>query len=168
MTHYRRTLSFGSPPNPNGDLHLGHMSGPFLSADVFIRHRRMLGEDAHYVVGTDDNQVWTAAKAAQMGKTPQEAADHFAEKIAKTFEAARLRVGHFYRPNAWPPYKELTYEVARKLHADGHLVARDAPATVCPDTGRYLFEVDLRQWLRELWPAQQLCRPHRPGGQSHR
>lgn len=43
-----------TPPTPNGDLHLGHLSGPFLSADVFARRMKQLGHDAIVVSYTDD------------------------------------------------------------------------------------------------------------------
>ncbi len=136
-----RTIAYPSPPNPNGDLHLGHLAGPVLSADIFVRHRRMLGDPAYFVIGTDDNQVWTAAMAAKRGTTPQATADHFADKIAATMEKAGIDCAHYYRPNASPYHTELVHDIVRKLHAAGHLVAKDAPALVCDSCDLYLFEV---------------------------
>ncbi len=137
----KRTVIYGSPPNPNGDMHLGHMSGPYLTADILVRHRRMLGEDAHLAIGTDDNQCWTAAKASQLGLEPQETADRFATEITKTLDSARLNVSAFYRPNAGERYSELVCDAVEKLYAQGHLVAREAPALVCEGCSQYLFEV---------------------------
>ncbi len=136
----RRVLVFGSPPNPNGDLHLGHLAGPYLSADVYTRYRRMLGDDAYYALGTDDNQVWTAAKAEQEGVEAQELADRYAGEIHETLRRAQVEVDWFYRPNRSLHHRQLVRTMVERLWADGHLVARDAPALVCERCDRYLFE----------------------------
>jgi len=137
-----RTIAYPSPPNPNGDLHLGHLSGPVLSADVYIRHRRLLGDPAYFVLGTDDNQVWTVAMADKRGETPQETADHFAEKIGGTMAEAKVDCAHLYRPNTSAYHADLVNEIACKLYEDGHLVAEDAPSLVCENCDDlYLFEV---------------------------
>lgn len=137
----RRVLMFGSPPNPNGDLHLGHLVGPYFSADVYKRFRRMLGDDPYYAVGTDDNQIWTAAMAEQAGENPYDLADRFAHRIEETLELADIEVDHFYRPNRSSEHARLVKDLVETLHRDGHLVARDAPALVCDACDRYLFEV---------------------------
>jgi len=136
-----RTIALLAPPNPNGDLHLGHLSGPVLASDVYIRHCNMLGDPGYLVVGTDDNQIWTAAMADKRGEAPQETADHFAHKIEQTIAEAAVDCTHFYRPNASAYHADLVAEVVRKLHRDGHLVAEDAPSLVCEHCGDlYLFE----------------------------
>ena len=141
-----RYLAYPSPPTPNGDLHLGHLSGPVLGADLFIRHRRMRGDDAYYVIGTDDNQMWTAAMAEQRGTTPQETADHFADRIEGTMAKAGIGCHHYFRPNATSLNADLLKELSDALWAEGKLVAKDAPALVCEGCGGddgdfYLFEV---------------------------
>ena len=137
-----RTIAYPSPPNPNGDLHLGHLAGPVLSADMYVRHRRMLGDPAWFVIGTDDNQIWTESMARRRGTTPQETADHFAEKILETLGKAGVEVGHYYRPNASEAYHRMVAEMVEKLRAEGHLVAEERPALFCPDCDDlYLFEV---------------------------
>lgn len=135
-----KTIACPAPPTPNGDLHLGHLSGPLLSSDMYIRHRRMMGDPAFLVIGTDDNQIWTAAQAKKRGETPQETADHFAAKIGDTMEKVGLDLGHFFRPNATSLNQEITEEIIQKLYDDGHLVAKDAPALCCGDCGLYLYE----------------------------
>jgi len=136
-----RSVVFGSPPNPNGNLHLGHLAGPYLSADVFIRHQRLLGKEAYFLLGTDDNQSWTASMAAQLGETPQGTADRFAAKIDGTLKAAQLDVEVFYRPNSSPHHQRIVNETVERLHAAGHLVPRDAPAPFCTTCDTFLFEV---------------------------
>jgi methionyl-tRNA synthetase len=136
----KRVLVFGSPPNPNGDLHLGHLAGPYLSADIYVRFRKMLGDEAYFLLGSDDNQCWTAAKAEQSGASPQETADHYAAEIQQTLARAHVEVDHFYRPNRSPHHAKLVRDFTCKLYEQGKLVAREAPALFCDSCERYLFE----------------------------
>jgi methionyl-tRNA synthetase len=52
----RPIFAFSTPPTPNGDLHLGHLSGPYLGTDVFVRFQRMNGANAWHLAATDDFQ----------------------------------------------------------------------------------------------------------------
>ena len=65
----RPVFVFSTPPTPNGDLHLGHLSGPYLGADVFVRFQRMNGATAWHLTGSDDFQSYTAARARADGAT---------------------------------------------------------------------------------------------------
>ena len=138
-----RSLVLTAPPNPNGNLHLGHLAGPILSADAFMRHERLLGREAYFLLGTDDNQSWTASMAAQLGDTPQGTADRFAEKIDGTLKATQVDVEIFYRPNASPHHRQIVEETVERLHAAGHLIPRDAPTPFCTTCDTFLFEVAL-------------------------
>jgi len=51
----KRVLVFAASATPNGDLHLGHLSGPYLSADIHTRYRRLAGDDAHLTFGVDSS-----------------------------------------------------------------------------------------------------------------
>lgn len=62
-----RAVVFCPPPTPNGGLHLGHLAGPYLRADVYARALRTLGREAHVVTGTDDHQSYVAAIAHRLG-----------------------------------------------------------------------------------------------------
>ena len=134
------TLAYPTPPTPNGNVHLGHFSGPFLSTDLFIRHRRMMGDPAYMVMGSDDNQVWTATKAKTRGETPQQTADYYANRIDQTLQRARVDCHYFFHPNATDLNRKMLDEVTTKLYNDGHLVAKDAPALWCETCDMYLFE----------------------------
>jgi methionyl-tRNA synthetase len=60
-------LIFSTPPTPNGDLHLGHLSGPYLAADVYRRHLEQQGAHALHVSGRDDHQTYVMRKALAGG-----------------------------------------------------------------------------------------------------
>ena len=129
-----------APPTPNGDLHLGHLSGPYLGADVHRRWLRMNGVDARYVMGTDDYQSYVAGKALQTDDTPAHVANHFAERIEGTLRLADIKPDQFTRPVHASGYQEVIQDVFRRLYAAGHLVEREAACLRDAEDGRYLFE----------------------------
>ena len=65
-------LVFATPPTPNGDLHLGHLSGPYLVGDVLSRAARKKGQDVYFATGRDDHQTYVTVKACELSKPEQE------------------------------------------------------------------------------------------------
>jgi methionyl-tRNA synthetase len=135
----RRVLVTITPPTPNGDLHLGHLAGPYLGADIHARALRMQGCEAHYVTGSDDFQSYVAGKALRTGKTPEQVADHYAGGIETALRTAGVRCDQFSR-NLRAPYVSLIQGMVKKLYAEGHVVAKACDYLVSPTDGRPLFE----------------------------
>lgn len=136
----RRALVVAPPPTPNGDLHLGHLSGPYLRADIYARALRMSGVDALYITGIDDHQSYVALKGERIGSTPGETADLFGRTIADTLAAARIEPDLIGFPRASPHHVGLARTFLHRLHAEGKLVLRDAPALFCETCDEFLFE----------------------------
>jgi len=136
----RRAMVTSAPPTPNGDLHVGHISGPYLAGDIHTRYLRLRGVDAHYISGTDDNQSYVKTNAARLGLAPQEAADRLAGDIAATLKATGIELEQFVRPNASPHHVPLANAFLRKLLADGHLVERESLSPWCETCELYLYE----------------------------
>lgn len=90
-----RILVTISPPTPNGDLHLGHLSGPFLSADVFTRARRLLGDEVILLSYSDDYQSYLRRKASELGRNERELASENALRIEDTLRLAQIDLDHF-------------------------------------------------------------------------
>ena len=139
-----RTMVSAAPPTPNGDLHVGHLSGPYLAGDIHARYLRGRGVDADYIFGTDDNQSYTQTNAVRLGLSAQEGADRMAADIQATLEAAGIDLAEFVRPNASPHHGRMTREFFQRLHADGHLVARETLSPWCETCERYLYEAYIR------------------------
>ena len=136
----RTTIVTAAPPTPNGDLHLGHVSGPYLGADVLARARRVLGARAGYVPGSDLNPPYPDTKALELGAEPYQMAERFADDIDRVFGAADMDVGACVRPQHSPRHRELVAEFLCELHRKGALVARERDALFCRACNRYLFE----------------------------
>src|SRR6266542_6833489 len=99
------TVVLSPPPTPNGPLHLGHLAGPYVAADVAVRALRLRGERVLSVCGLDDHQNYVLARARQEGAGARPLRDHYAGLIRDVFD--RLRVTHdvFVEPAADPAYR---------------------------------------------------------------
>jgi methionyl-tRNA synthetase len=141
---HARIMVTAAPPTPNGDLHLGHLSGPYLAADILTRYLRLRGTDAHYMCGSDDNCNYVHTNAARLGLGAQEGADRMVADIEATLRAARIEVEQFVRPNASPIYRETVQEMFRRLHDTGRLEEREVPSPYCEGCARYLYEAYIK------------------------
>jgi methionyl-tRNA synthetase len=139
----KRVLITATPPTSNGDLHVGHLSGPYLAGDVYKRYCRLSGREACYLTGGDDNQSYVATKAEQLGAPPSAVADRFDEAIAETLRRARIEVDVYVRPLHSSRHARFVADFVARLHAGGHLIARESEAAWCGKCQRYLFESHL-------------------------
>ncbi|WP_375411718.1 class I tRNA ligase family protein [uncultured Bradyrhizobium sp.] len=134
---------FSTPPTPNGDLHLGHLSGPYLGADVFARFQRMRGEDAYHITGSDDYQSYVIAKGRQLGKEPQAVADHFGKEILETLRLLDVQVDQYTLTSRSAGYAEGLQEFFDRAAATRSVVRRADNAAFDPQTDAYLYECDV-------------------------
>src|SRR5947209_8815095 len=65
------TIVVAATPTSNGDLHIGHMAGPYLAGDVYARYRRGTGSSVIYTTCTDDSQSYVVSTAHRLGTTPE-------------------------------------------------------------------------------------------------
>ena len=136
----RRVLVTATPPTVNGDLHLGHLSGPYVAGDVLTRFLRLTGRQAGYVSGADDHQSYVALKAAQTGETPRAVADRFAEAIPQTLAAADVALDVFSRPSHSRHHAQFVQEFFGRLIEKGVIRRQSGKALFGERSGRYLFE----------------------------
>jgi len=134
------TLIFSTPPTPNGDLHLGHLSGPYLAADIYRRALGRNGERAMHVTGRDDHQTYVLRKSLSSGSTPLAVAEQYAAEIRRTLRASNVPLDYFIEPSSTGAYAAFVCSVFEKLYAKGLIYAKDAPALFDEATGRYLHE----------------------------
>ncbi|HEX6367442.1 MAG TPA: class I tRNA ligase family protein [Longimicrobium sp.] len=133
-------LVTGSPPTPNGDLHVGHLSGPYLAADVFARHQRQRGRRTLYLVGSDDNQSFVSTTARRLGRDPRELARHYTDVIQDTLRAARIKIDGYETALDNAEYTAFVQDFFLDLYRRGELVADTRPAPWCEACRRFVFE----------------------------
>ncbi|MFF8681060.1 class I tRNA ligase family protein [Streptomyces sp. NPDC015237] len=138
----RPQFVFSTPPTPNGDLHLGHLSGPYLGADAYVRFQRMTGAQAWHLTGSDDFQSYVQAAARRDGREPADTAAHYSAEIAATLKLLDIEPDQYTVTNADTDYPDGLREFFSELVASGGVTPREAPA-LFDASGRYLYEVDV-------------------------
>ena len=73
----KRTLVTSALPYANGPIHLGHLAGAYLPADLYVRYKRLLNEDIVFICGSDEHGVPITIAAEQQGVKPQDIVDKF-------------------------------------------------------------------------------------------
>ncbi|MEV6716643.1 class I tRNA ligase family protein [Lentzea sp. NPDC051208] len=135
----RPVLLLPSFPTPNGELHLGHLSGPFLSADACRRALLAAGDRAHLLLGTVGHQSQVSAAAEAEGVTFHELAERNTDAITEGLTAAGVDWDVFVRPSE-PSYPAMATAVFESLRDKGVLVRRTEPTNYCEPCDRYLLE----------------------------
>ena len=124
-------------PYANGPLHLGHLSGAYLPADIYVRYMRMQGHDVLFCSGTDEHGVPITITAEKMGLTPAEVVDKFHREIEEDFRNFGVEFDNFSRTTR-PEHIEFAQGVFLELLDLGHIVPRDMKQLYCPSCQRYL------------------------------
>jgi methionyl-tRNA synthetase len=139
----RPVFVFSTPPTPNGDLHLGHLSGPYLGADAFVRFQRMNGVAAWHLTGSDDYQSYVVECARREGTTPARTAAHYGDEIAATLRLLDIEPDQFTVTSTAPDYADGLRAFFSRLVASGRVTPRADAALFDGETGDYLYEVDV-------------------------
>ncbi|MFE0044237.1 class I tRNA ligase family protein [Streptomyces albireticuli] len=133
----RVNVSF-SPPTPNGDLHLGHLSGPVLASDVCARSQKILGNDVVYACSTDDNQTYVVTTAQRLGVTPEALIQEALDSVRTSLDLAGVEVDLFERPDAH--YTEFVRDFFTHLWKHGAFDRREVDLPYDAETGEYRAE----------------------------
>lgn len=139
----RPVFVFSTPPTPNGDLHLGHLSGPYLGADAFVRFQRMNGTQAWHLTGSDDFQSYVVACAEREGRDPAATAAHYSAEIAKTLELMDIPLDQYTVTNTAPGYRDGLRDFFSRAVASGRAGIAAKDALFDAETGAYLYEVNV-------------------------
>ena len=127
-----------SPPTPNGDFHLGHLSGPLLGSDVYARGRKLAGDDVRFATSTDDNQTYVVTTALRLGVDPHSLIDEALKKMSDTLALARVEVDAFDRPG--DDYQAFVRGFFDRLWADGAFDERTVHLPFDEPAGQYRAE----------------------------
>lgn len=134
----RRTLVIGGPPTTNGDLHVGHVAGPYVAADVHVRHLRATGADVLFASGGDDSQTYCVTSAARLGTTPRELTAKSWGLIKGTFEAIGVDLDGFAPTDEG--YRATVYDYVDRLYQAGKFRMRTVRLPYSESTGKFLVE----------------------------
>ena len=114
----KRYLVTAALPYANGPLHIGHLSGAYLPADIYVRMLRMLDNDVAYICGSDENGAAITMKAMKENSTPREIVDKYHELFVETFQKAGISFDLYHRTSS-PLHHETAQEFFRTLYKNG-------------------------------------------------
>lgn len=137
--HYKRYLITAALPYANGPLHIGHIAGAYLPADVYVRFLREKGEDVVFVCGSDEHGAAITIKAQKEGLTPQQVVDRFHKVIGDAFSAFGISFDIYHRTSA-PIHHETSQDFFRELHEKGAFELRESEQYFDPEANRFLAD----------------------------
>ncbi len=141
MKEPKRYLVTSALPYANGPLHIGHLAGAYLSADIFVRFLRLNGKDVVYVCGSDEHGAAITIRAKKDGTTPQAIVDKYDELIKTTFEKIGISFDMYHRTSA-PIHHETSQEFFRTLNQKGEFIEQ---------TKEQYFDVEANQFLADRY-----------------
>ena len=115
MTQTKRYLVTSALPYANGPLHIGHLAGAYISADIFVRYLRLKGEDVVWVCGSDEHGAAITVRAMKEGLTPKEIIDKYDAMFRKAFNGMGIAFDIFHRTSE-PLHFETSQDFFRQLY----------------------------------------------------
>ena len=126
-------------PYTNGPIHIGHLAGVYVPADIYTRFLRMQGKDVAFVCGSDEHGVAIPMKAKKEGVTPQELIDKYHGIIKRSFEEFGISFNNYSRTSSEIHHKTAS-EFFRKLYEEGKFIE---------ETTEQLYDEEANQFLAD-------------------
>ncbi|MEI6556026.1 MAG: methionine--tRNA ligase [Paludibacter sp.] len=123
MTTYKRTTVTSALPYANGPVHIGHLAGVYVPADIYVRYLRLKGEEVLFVGGSDEHGVPITIKAKKEGVTPQDIVDRYHGIIKKSFEDFGISFDIYSRTTS-KTHKELASDIFKTIYDKGGFVEK--------------------------------------------
>ncbi|RLF67343.1 MAG: methionine--tRNA ligase, partial [Thermoplasmata archaeon] len=124
-------------PYANGPLHLGHIAGAILPADIFARYNRMKGRKVLMVSGTDEHGTPITIEASKRGISPKELVDKYYEIIKNELNALHISFDLFTRTST-ENHKEFVKAFIKRLRDRGYIYEKEVEVPHCKSCGNYL------------------------------
>ena len=136
---YKRTLVTCALPYANGPVHIGHLAGVYVPADIYVRYLRLRGEEVLYVCGSDEHGVPITIKARQQGCTPQDIVDKYHNIIDESFKGLGIHFDIYGRTSSKVHEKNAS-EFFRKLYEDGKFITKESEQYYDPEAKTFLAD----------------------------
>ncbi len=137
MSEKERLLVTSALPYANGPVHLGHLAGAYLPADIYVRYKRLTGADVLYICGTDEHGVTITIKAEKEKTDPQKIVDKYYNIIKDGFEKAGISFDNFSRTSLKIHHKT-SQEFFQKLNEKGYLDKKEFTQLFCANDKMFL------------------------------
>ena len=124
MSH-KRTLVTCALPYANGPLHIGHLAGAYIPADIYVRYLRMRGEDVLFICGSDEHGVPITIKAREQGVTPQDIVDKYHKIMKDAFTGLGINFDIYSRTSS-KVHAGNASEFFRKLYDQDDFITQES------------------------------------------
>jgi methionyl-tRNA synthetase len=138
---FQRTLITSALPYANGPVHIGHLAGVYIPADIYARYLRLKGEEVLFVGGSDEHGVPIALKAKSEGVSPQEVVDRFHYIIKKSFEDFGIAFDIYSRTTS-KIHHQTASDFFRKLYEKGEFIEK---------TTEQYYDEEAKQFLADRY-----------------
>ncbi len=124
MKNPKRYLITSALPYANGPLHLGHIAGAYLPADIYVRYLKLKGNDVAFICGSDEHGVPITLRAKKEGISPQDVVDRYNGMIKKAFEEFGIAFDIYHRTSD-PLHKETASEFFKNMNDKGEFIEKE-------------------------------------------
>ena len=138
---FARTLVTTALPYANGPVHIGHLAGVYVPADIYVRYLRLQGEDVVFVGGSDEHGVPITIKAQKEGVTPQDIVDRYHQIIKDSMAGLGISFDVYSRTTS-AMHRETASEFFRTLYEKGEFIEK---------TSTQLYDEQADQWLADRY-----------------
>ncbi|MGB4341318.1 MAG: methionine--tRNA ligase [Dysgonamonadaceae bacterium] len=138
---FKRTLVTSALPYANGPIHIGHLAGVYVPADIYVRYLRLKGEEVIFIGGSDEHGIPITVKARNEGVTPQDIVDKFHYLIKDSFEKFGISFDIYSRTTS-EIHKQTASEFFLKLYEKGEFIEME--------TEQY-YDEEARQFLADRY-----------------
>ena len=150
---YTRTLITTALPYTNGPVHIGHLAGVYIPADIYARYLRLAGRPVTMIGGSDEHGVPITLKARKEGVTPQDIVDRYHKLIKESFEGLGISFDIYSRTTS-KIHSETASEFFRRLYDKGEFIEK---------TTEQLYDPEARQFLADRYVTGECPHCHNQG-----
>ena len=128
----------GAWPYANGSLHIGHLAA-LLPGDILARYHRAVGDDVHYVSGSDCHGTPVTLRARQEQRTPQEISDHYHQEFVRAFEQLGFTYDRYGKTSS-EEHKAFVRDFHKTLYKSKHIKETSVFKAYCETCGQFLVD----------------------------
>ena len=139
MKKFKRTTVTAALPYANGGVHIGHLAGVYVPADIYVRYLRLKKEDVIFIGGSDEHGVPITIRAKKEGCTPQDICDRYHKIIKDSFKEFGISFDIYSRTTS-PTHNKLASYFFRKLYDDGKLIEKESEQYYDPEAHQFLAD----------------------------
>jgi methionyl-tRNA synthetase len=139
MGKIKRHMVTAALPYANGPVHIGHLAGVYVPADIYVRYLRLKGEDVLFICGSDEHGVPITIKARQEGVHPQRIVDKYHALIKSSFEEFGIAFSHYSRTTS-DMHRDTASKFFRKLYEQGSFVENTTQQYYDEEAGQFLAD----------------------------